>query len=141
MANRFPPSLKPTPHFKSLKREVFGRVTQCRIGHCFTGEYYNQFVHSENVDCPCGEILQTREHILRECPQYAEQRPILEAISRDASLPEILGTREGIAALAKFLEESGAFTKTGKPRHEVSIPSFDDEPDPEESDDESDDGG
>ncbi|KAJ6566729.1 hypothetical protein B0H19DRAFT_940261, partial [Mycena capillaripes] len=54
---------------------------QCSIGDCFTGEYYNQFVHSENVDCPSSEMFQRREHILiRECPQYADQRPILESV-------------------------------------------------------------
>ncbi|KAJ3836825.1 hypothetical protein EV361DRAFT_759425, partial [Lentinula raphanica] len=35
IANRFPPSLKPTERFKSLRRELFGRVTQCRTGHAF----------------------------------------------------------------------------------------------------------
>ncbi|KAF7350488.1 RnaseH domain transposon factor [Mycena venus] len=141
MANRFPPSMKPTTHFTSLKREVFGRVTQCRIGHCFSGEYYNRFVPSENVNCPCGEELQTREHILRTCPRYEDHRHLLRSVSRDISLPEILGTKDGIAALAKFLEESGAFTKTGTPRRPQETPSFEDEPDPVDSDDESDDGG
>ncbi|KAJ7705620.1 hypothetical protein B0H16DRAFT_1312765 [Mycena metata] len=138
MADRFPPSLKPTVHFKTLKREVFGRVTQCRIGHCFTGEYYSKFVPSENVDCPCGEAFQTREHLLRECPQYEDQRHVLEAVSRDISLPEILGTKEGIAALAEFLETSGAFTKSGKPRRSPDLPSFEDEPEPADTDDDGD---
>ncbi|KAJ7716978.1 hypothetical protein B0H14DRAFT_2239379, partial [Mycena olivaceomarginata] len=40
IVNHFPWSLKPTPHFKSLKHELFGRITRCRIGHCFSGEYY-----------------------------------------------------------------------------------------------------
>ncbi|KAJ7163216.1 hypothetical protein C8R46DRAFT_1221998 [Mycena filopes] len=85
-------------HFKELKREVFGRVTQCRIGHGYTGEYYSRrkFVPSEGVDCP-SEEFQSREHILRECPRYEDQRHILEAVSRDISLPEILSTKEGIA--------------------------------------------
>ncbi|KAJ7679795.1 hypothetical protein B0H14DRAFT_2175015, partial [Mycena olivaceomarginata] len=68
IANRFPPSMKPTPHFQTLKREIFWCVTQCRIGHCYSGEYYSQFVPSESIDCPCGEAFQIREHIIRECP-------------------------------------------------------------------------
>ncbi|KAJ7774347.1 hypothetical protein DFH07DRAFT_693119, partial [Mycena maculata] len=96
IANRFPPSLRPSAHFKELKREVFGRVTQCRIGHCFIGEYYSIFVPSEDVDCPCGEVFQTREHVLRECPLYEDQRHILKEVSKDVSLPEILGTKKGI---------------------------------------------
>jgi len=72
IANRISPSTKSTPHFRLLKdkREVFGRLVQCRTGNGYTGEYYSRMVPSENVDCPCGERLQTREHILRECPRY-----------------------------------------------------------------------
>ena len=35
VSNHIPPSLKPTPHFLNLKnkREVFGRLLQCRTGH------------------------------------------------------------------------------------------------------------
>ncbi|KAF8206201.1 hypothetical protein K438DRAFT_1714509 [Mycena galopus ATCC 62051] len=119
--------------FKELsgKREVFGRWIQCRTGHGFTGEFYNRFIFSEDVDCPCGEVFQTREHLLCECPQYEGQRHILREASRDLSLPDILGTKEGVAALAKFLEESGAFTKTGKARREPELPVFADEPDPQ----------
>jgi hypothetical protein len=36
-----PPSMKPTPHFRSLKREVFGRVTQCRIGLNWLKKFQN----------------------------------------------------------------------------------------------------
>jgi hypothetical protein len=46
------------------KREVFGRLLQCRTGHGYTGEFYSRFVPDENVDCLCGEPLQTREHII-----------------------------------------------------------------------------
>ncbi|KAK7007083.1 hypothetical protein R3P38DRAFT_3212724 [Favolaschia claudopus] len=35
------------------------------------------------------------------------------------SLPEILRTANGLQALAKFSEKTGAFTKTGKPRDTV----------------------
>jgi hypothetical protein len=35
-------------------------------------------------------------------------------MSRDISLPIVLGTREGIDALAQFIQKTGAFTKTGK---------------------------
>ncbi|KAJ7471919.1 hypothetical protein FB451DRAFT_1251417 [Mycena latifolia] len=140
MANRFPPSLRPTPHFRTLKREIFGRVTQCRTGHGYTGEYYSTFVPSEDIDCPCGEAFQTREHLLRECTLYENQRHILEKVSRDVSLPEILGTKEGITALAEFLDKSGAFTKTGEPRCQPSLPTYEDELEPD-WDDDSDDGG
>ncbi|KAJ3793320.1 hypothetical protein GGU11DRAFT_666042, partial [Lentinula aff. detonsa] len=102
----------------------FGRVTQCRTGHAFIGEYYSMFVSSENVDCPCGEQIQTREHILRECPRYKEYRYILKKASQDISLADILGTKEGIEALSEFLELSGAFTKTGRQRKQQEHPEY-----------------
>ncbi|KAG7447139.1 uncharacterized protein BT62DRAFT_1004717, partial [Guyanagaster necrorhizus] len=91
-------------------------------------EYYSQFVPSKNVDCPCGELFQTREHILRECPLYEEQRGILRNVSRTIYLPDILGTKEGITALSEFMENTGAFTRTGQPQNEKLAP----EPEEEE---------
>ncbi|KAF8827283.1 hypothetical protein HHX47_DHR5000479 [Lentinula edodes] len=37
---------------------------------------------------------------------------------------KILGTEEGIEALTEFLEESGAFTKTGKQRPIAEAPTY-----------------
>ena len=69
IANRFPPSLKPTPHFLQLQHdhELFGRLTQCRTGHAYTGEFRRRFLPhlGESNTCPCDNtMLQTREHIL-----------------------------------------------------------------------------
>ena len=114
IADRIPPSMRPTPQFRGLdgRREVFGRLVQCRTGHGYNGEYYRRFVPTESTRCQCGEGLQTREHVLRECPLFNEHRPYLRKVSEDISLPEILGTRDGISALTTFLEKSGAFTKS-----------------------------
>ncbi|KIK50538.1 hypothetical protein GYMLUDRAFT_130730, partial [Collybiopsis luxurians FD-317 M1] len=64
----------------------------------------------------------TREHILRECPRYEQERHILRKVSQDISLAEILGTTEGIDALISFLEKSGAFTRNGNPRKASNEP-------------------
>ncbi|KAF9260797.1 hypothetical protein L218DRAFT_1050689 [Marasmius fiardii PR-910] len=118
IANRFEPRLKPTKRFTLLGREIFGRVIQCRTGHAFTGEYREQFHPLKDTNCPCGEEprQQTREHILRECLMYEPHREILREVSRDISLPEILGIKEGVEALGTFIEKSGAFTPSGQPR-------------------------
>jgi hypothetical protein len=115
-ADRLPPAWKPKAHFTGTKREVYRRLVQCRTGHVFIGEYYAKFVPSERVACPCGEPFQTWVHILRECETYAWHRDILEEVSKEISMPEILGTEKGLRALALFLEKTGAFTKTGQPR-------------------------
>ncbi|KAL1672247.1 RnaseH domain, transposon factor [Schizophyllum commune] len=121
VANHIPPSLKPLAHFRDLcgDRELYGRVLQCRAGHGFLGEYYNDFVPSENIDCPYCPLCEEHRHILRDVPE-------------DISLAEILGTPKGIDALARFLRKSGAFTKTGHPRVGPHAPRWEEEPDPGE---------
>ncbi len=99
------------PHFLSLPRGVYGRLTQCRTGHAFVGEYYDKFVPSEDTSCPCGERLQTRAHVLRDCPRYVEHRHILRDAVPDLGLADIFGTKEGIGALGKFLASTDAFQK------------------------------
>ncbi|KAJ7430606.1 hypothetical protein B0H11DRAFT_1942758 [Mycena galericulata] len=59
---------------------------------------------------------------------------VLREVSNQISIPDILGTEKGIQALAKFLESSGAFTKTGQPRRETEPLPPEDEEDDRESD-------
>ncbi|KAH7930245.1 hypothetical protein BV22DRAFT_66415 [Leucogyrophana mollusca] len=56
-------------------------------------------------------MLQTREHIIRECPQYEAHRQVLRGVSREIIMSEVMGTEKGIEALAEFIKESGAFKK------------------------------
>lgn len=111
-ADRLPPSLKPREHFCNSKRAVYGRLIQCRTGHAFIGEYYSSFVPTENPSCPCGEHIQTREHILTSCPAYEPYRNILRSASEDLIVTDILGTEKGIEALLEFLKETDAFKKS-----------------------------
>ncbi|KAI5899232.1 uncharacterized protein SCHCODRAFT_02482788 [Schizophyllum commune H4-8] len=89
---------------------------------------------------PCGELLQTRQHILAECPQYEEHRYLLRDASRGLSLPVLLGTKKGIAALTEFIAASGAFTKTGAPRAPPSLPTWEQEPEVRQDDENGEDG-
>ncbi|KZS86514.1 hypothetical protein SISNIDRAFT_420803, partial [Sistotremastrum niveocremeum HHB9708] len=68
--------------------------------------------------CPCGEHLQTRAHIIQECPLYEEHREILRTYDRDLSLQRLLGESEGIEVLAEFIRLSDAFAKAaGRETH------------------------
>ncbi|KAF5342602.1 hypothetical protein D9611_001405 [Ephemerocybe angulata] len=73
---------------------------------------------------------------------YEEARDILREESRDIVMADILGTRKGIKALAKFLKESGAFTRDGRAPNKRAAPRWEDEREPGvEGDDESDEYG
>ncbi|KNZ73242.1 hypothetical protein J132_08010 [Termitomyces sp. J132] len=113
VANRLPPRWKLREHVTDTPREVFGRMTQCRTKHTFIGEYYAKFVPNKKTDCPCGIQLQMREHIIQECLKYEEHQHILQEVDKNLELGILLGTEEGLKALARFLKKSGAFTKTG----------------------------
>lgn len=110
-ADRLPPSLEPSQHFKSLTREVYARLTQCRTGHAFVGEYYRRFVPSESTNCQCGERFQTRAHIIQDCPLFRESRNLLSGVIHDLNLADIFGTSDGIRALGQFLAHTDAFKK------------------------------
>ncbi|KAG6805287.1 hypothetical protein H0H92_015972, partial [Tricholoma furcatifolium] len=130
-ANKLPPAAKPRKHVYKYARELFARLVQCRTRHSFIGDYYAKFVPTESTACPCGERIQTREHILAECELYEEHREILKEVDNDLDPGLLLGTEDGIKALAKFLALSGAFTKTGIPidRERVKPSEGDDEND------------
>ncbi|KAG5642846.1 hypothetical protein DXG03_002052 [Asterophora parasitica] len=66
ITNQFPLAWKLRDHVKNTKREVFGRLTQCRTRHAFIGEYYAKFVPTNEIGCPCGKELQTREHVIHQ---------------------------------------------------------------------------
>ncbi|KZV92861.1 hypothetical protein EXIGLDRAFT_584961, partial [Exidia glandulosa HHB12029] len=86
------------------------RLTQCRSGHAHTGEYYRMISKPERgLACCCGAALQTRDHILAECPRYERYRNVLRNVSPELSTTQLLGTREGIRATSTFLRRSGAF--------------------------------
>jgi hypothetical protein len=114
VALRSPPTTRPSRFLRDFtgKRTVSSRITQVISGHAFLGEYYRRFVPTEPVACPCGAILQTREHILRECHLFNHARHHLREASDTLSLPILLGSPKGLAAVAKFLDSSNAFVKT-----------------------------
>ncbi|KAJ3865979.1 hypothetical protein EV359DRAFT_27801, partial [Lentinula novae-zelandiae] len=98
----------------------------CRTRHAFLGEYYAKFVPTEPIQCPCGARTQTRDHIIQTCEIYDDYRDLLWNVSDDLDIGEILGTEEGIEALAEFIEKSGAFKKTGQLTPEITEPRLDD---------------
>jgi hypothetical protein len=115
LADRFAPQHKPTARFMELTRVAFTRIIQARTGHAHIGAYYRNFVPTEDSECPCGQYVQTRHHILSNCPMYDEYRHLLGETDEDRSTAALVGTSAGINRLSEFLMESSAFTKALDP--------------------------
>ena len=84
-------------------------------GHAFTGAYTQHFFppHTpEQITCPCGEPIQTVEHILLHCPQYTTARQeLLTANGHPQSFPQLIENQERVILLLRFIEETGACIK------------------------------
>jgi ribonuclease HI len=109
------------PNDRAGKREAkFSRLTFATFYHIITGhafiDTYTQHFFSqhtpEQIACPCGEPIQTVEHILLHCPQYtAACRELLTANGRPRTLPQLVENRERVILLLRFIEETGACIK------------------------------
>jgi len=110
LANKIPPTLSLTKRFIDSDRKSFSRLIQFRTGHAHLGEYYRRFIRSEDPTCGCGRAIQTRLHILRDCPRYSNQRPLL-GTGRNADLERLIGTETGIKRLTKFITRTKAIDK------------------------------
>ncbi|KAI0710472.1 hypothetical protein C8Q72DRAFT_871051, partial [Fomitopsis betulina] len=86
--------------------------------------------HSDNTPLAVTTLtlFQTRRHILLECPRYANAR--CSTLRRMATVNDVLGTQEGIRALAKFVAKTEAFTKTGDARRRPTRQRLRDQMDP-----------
>ena len=110
IADRIPPSTKPTERMRTLDRLTFSRIIQCRTGHAHIGEYYQRFVPSEDKNCQCRNTLQTREHVLFHCKAHKKHRHHL-GTGRKRSIEALLGSKRGIRRLARFIKASRAYDK------------------------------
>jgi hypothetical protein len=89
-----PPTCKIPKEMKAVMEapwDISARALQAMVGHGFFRDFYARHVPLERVDCPCREELQTRTHILMECPEYHAVRERL-----DMKLEEwLVTTKEG----------------------------------------------
>src|SRR5258708_2233652 len=109
-ANTLPPTLSLTKRFKDSDRKTFSRLIQFRTGHAHIGEYYRRFVRTEDPACPCGHPVQTRRHLLKECPRLFNHRTLL-GTGRNTQLERLVGTEKGIKRLMKFITSTKAIDK------------------------------
>ena len=103
-----------------------GRLNQTLTGHGYHGEYYYRFnILNNPTNCFCSgtPILQSRDHIIRDCPMYDEGRSALLT-----QFPRLQNPRFQLSSLFRrdrqphliwWLKKSGAFTKRGIPWEEI----------------------
>ncbi|KIK57355.1 hypothetical protein GYMLUDRAFT_126059, partial [Collybiopsis luxurians FD-317 M1] len=86
--------------------------------HGFIREYYyhSKYVPTENAQCSCGHRFRAREYIIQSGELHSEYRHIPGKGFESLEPGELLGEEERIEAMAKFIQISLAFTKTGRNR-------------------------
>ncbi|KAH9997081.1 hypothetical protein BJV77DRAFT_104558, partial [Russula vinacea] len=68
--------------------------------------------HTGPIACPCGEPIQTIEHVLLHCPRHSDARQnFLTAHGRPRTLPQLFDKPEHVLETLRFLEETGACAK------------------------------
>jgi hypothetical protein len=103
-----------TPKAK-FSRQTYATLYRFITGHAFVGEYTQRFYppHTPSqIDCPCGEPVQSIEHVLLHCPLHtAARRRHLTANGRPRTLPQIFANAKRVQEVLRFLEETGACAK------------------------------
>lgn len=65
----------------------------------------NDFENAEySCECNDGNIIETVEHIIRDCPKYGETRRYLAEKVNTMELKDIMGIKKGLDELVTFLE-------------------------------------
>lgn len=115
--NPDPPALRPFPYItEGYSRRATSLLVQIHTGHCFSEEYSLRHRYGgggDEVECACGALVQTRRHILRECPEYEEHRHLLRGFSAELDVQGLLSTSGGSKAVVTFAALTGAFSITG----------------------------
>jgi len=73
-----PIHIKGGPWIRSKASEnnaLFARLTRSILGHAPIGEYRQRFHPHLPTSCQCGAELQTRQHLVMDCPLYKEEWP------------------------------------------------------------------
>ncbi|KAI5115066.1 hypothetical protein M0805_006802 [Coniferiporia weirii] len=93
-------------------RALQSRAVQVVLGHGHFSAYAAHFLPNLPISCPCGAPLQTREHLLLECPIFQSARGPLPVEARPSAQPPAWGSKLGLGWLFPFLRRSTAFMRS-----------------------------
>ena len=106
--NRLNHHLYSDPYYLLTRREqvtVFRlRTSHNRLNH----HLYSKLHTGHTVQCPCGTVSQTAEHLLQSCPIY---EPLRKGIWPDHTpvARKLYGSLGDLRCTATFIEETGIF--------------------------------
>ena len=93
-------------------RLTFATFYRIITGHVFVGEYTQRFYPQHTADqiaCPCGETLQTIEHVIMYCPLYADARhELIAANGCPRNFPQLTENPKRVQELLRFIERTAA---------------------------------
>jgi hypothetical protein len=102
-----------------LSREAASRIAQLRLTHFPVNGYLKWIEKVNRAGCPaCGEDMETIEHFLLRCPNYAHKRWTLARHVRKKHKPLTIKTllREPdlVLPLVAFIQATGRFCLQGE---------------------------
>ena len=100
-----------------LSRADASRIAQFRLGHAPINEYLKRIGRVDSARCPaCSEDVETAEHFLLRCENYAHERWALarhaSKLRKPMTIQTLLGHPEMTIALAKYIKATSRFKDT-----------------------------
>jgi len=100
-----------------LSRVDASRIAQFRLGHAPINQYLKRIGRVDSARClACGEDVETAEHFLLNCKNYAHKRWALaqcaSKLRKPMTMQTVLGQPELALPLAKFIKATNRFKDT-----------------------------
>jgi hypothetical protein len=91
-------------------RRVTSTAFQLAVDHAFTGSYAQRFRPSdphESLTCPCGALLRSLSHLIRECPRLYQPRvnQAIHSHTRTLTLAQLHKSVPRAHQLLRFITE------------------------------------
>ena len=77
--------------YDSLSKKQASTLAQLRTGMTPLNGYLDVIKATETGLCGCGEVIESREHVIFHCSKWSEHRHILKSWTAEDHLPRLLG--------------------------------------------------